>query len=152
MWPQPFLLSYVGWCWDRLKAGEGDRGWDGGVAPPTQWAWTWANSGRWWATGKPGMLQFMGCKEADPTGQLNNNAVGCLTATLRWADQSELGPQHRSHLYIRKSPGYWMRWASSQILALPLMSWEIWIDAHLLPGPVCSYLEQEPWPPNHTVS
>ena len=24
--------------------------------------------------------------------ELNNNAVGCLTTTLRWADQSELGP------------------------------------------------------------
>ena len=24
-----------------------------------QWTWTWANSGRWWRTGKPGLLKAM---------------------------------------------------------------------------------------------
>ena len=33
------------------------RGWDDWIASLTQWAWTWANSGRWWGTGRPGMLQ-----------------------------------------------------------------------------------------------
>ena len=33
---------------------------DGWMASPTQWTWIWANSGRWWGTGKPGMLQSMG--------------------------------------------------------------------------------------------
>ena len=41
--------------------GEGDdRGWDGWMASPTQWTWVWVNSGSWWWTGRPGMLQFMG--------------------------------------------------------------------------------------------
>ena len=50
------------WCWERLKAGgEGDdRGWDGWMVPPTQWTWVWVNSGSWWWTGRPGMLQSMG--------------------------------------------------------------------------------------------
>ena len=49
------------WCWERLRAGEeGDRRWDGWMASPTEWTWVWANSGRWWRTGKPGMLQTMG--------------------------------------------------------------------------------------------
>ena len=50
------------WCWERLKAGgeEGDRGWDGWMASPIQWTWVWANSGSWWWTGRPGMLQSMG--------------------------------------------------------------------------------------------
>ena len=50
------------WCWKRLKAGgEGDdRGWDGWLASLTQWTWVWANSRRWWRTGKPGVLQSMG--------------------------------------------------------------------------------------------
>ena len=26
----------------------------------TQWTWVWVNSGSWWWTGKPGVLQFMG--------------------------------------------------------------------------------------------
>ena len=49
------------WCWERQKAGEGDdRGWDGWMASLTQRTWVWASSGRWWRTGKPGVLQSMG--------------------------------------------------------------------------------------------
>ena len=49
------------WCWERLRAGEGDeRGWDGWMALPTQWTWVWVNSGSWQWTGRPGMLQSMG--------------------------------------------------------------------------------------------
>ena len=50
------------WCWERVKAGgEGDaRGWDGWMASLTRWTWVWARSGRWWWTGKPGVLQPMG--------------------------------------------------------------------------------------------
>ena len=52
------------WCWERLKAGEGDqRGWDGWTASSTQWIWIWASSGSWWWTGKPGVLQSMGLQE-----------------------------------------------------------------------------------------
>ena len=45
-----------------LRAGrEGDvRGWDGWMASPTQWTWVWINSGSWWWTGRPGVLQSMG--------------------------------------------------------------------------------------------
>ena len=39
------------WCWERLRAEEeGIRGWDGWMASPIQWTWTWANSGKWWGT------------------------------------------------------------------------------------------------------
>ena len=50
------------WCWEGLGAGgEGDgRGWDGWMASPTWWTWVWVNSGSWWWTGRPGMLQFIG--------------------------------------------------------------------------------------------
>ena len=50
------------WCWERLKAGgEGDdREWDGWMASLTQWTWVWVNSGSWWWTGRPGVLQSMG--------------------------------------------------------------------------------------------
>ena len=48
--------------WEGLGAGgEGDdRGWDGWMVSPTQWTWVWVNSGSWWWTGRPGLLQFMG--------------------------------------------------------------------------------------------
>ena len=47
------------WCWERLKAGgEGDdRSWDGWRASLTQWTWVCVNSGNWWWTGRPGVLQ-----------------------------------------------------------------------------------------------
>ena len=47
------------WCWERLKVGgEGDdRGWDGLMASQAQWTQVWVNSGTWWWTGRPGMLQ-----------------------------------------------------------------------------------------------
>ena len=46
----------------RLKAGgEADgRRWDGWMASSTQWTWVWASSGRYWRTGRPGLLQPMG--------------------------------------------------------------------------------------------
>ena len=49
-------------CWERLKArGEGDdRGWDGWMASRTGWTWVWASSGRWWWTGRPGVLPSKG--------------------------------------------------------------------------------------------
>ena len=34
------------WCWERLKAGEGDdRGWGGWMASPTQRMWVWVTPG-----------------------------------------------------------------------------------------------------------
>ena len=50
------------WCWERLKVGgeEDDRGWDSWMASMMQWTWVWINSGSWWWTGNPGMLQSVG--------------------------------------------------------------------------------------------
>ena len=49
------------WCWERLKAGgEGDdTGWDGWMAPLTQWTWVWVSSGSWWWTERPHVQQSM---------------------------------------------------------------------------------------------
>ena len=64
-------------CWEGLGAGgEGDdRGWDGWMASPTQWTWVWVNSGSWWWTGRPGVLQFMGLQRVghDWATELNWN-------------------------------------------------------------------------------
>ena len=42
-----------------------NRGWDGWMASLTRWTWVWVNSRRWWWTGRPGVLQFMGSQESD---------------------------------------------------------------------------------------
>ena len=51
--------------WGGLEAGgEGDdREWDGWMASLTWWTWVWVNSGSWWWTGRPGVLQFMGSQK-----------------------------------------------------------------------------------------
>ena len=61
------------WCWERLgSGGEGcDRGRDGWMASPTQWAWVWVNFGSWWCTGRPGMLRFMELQKSNTTERLN---------------------------------------------------------------------------------
>ena len=65
-------LQYFGYLMRRVDSlekslmlgragGEGDdRGWDGWMASPTWWTWVWVNSRRWWWTGRPGVLRFMG--------------------------------------------------------------------------------------------
>ena len=62
------------WFWERFRArGEGgDRGWEGLMALLSRWTWVWANSGRWWRTGKPECCCPRGCKESDMTEQVNN--------------------------------------------------------------------------------
>ena len=37
-------------------------GWHGWMTSRTRWTWVWVNSGRWWWTGRPGALQFMGSR------------------------------------------------------------------------------------------
>ena len=73
------------WCWERLRAGgEGDnRGWDGWMVSRTQWTWVWVNSGSWWWTGRPGLLQSMGLQRVrhDWATELNwteLNWIHCL--------------------------------------------------------------------------
>ena len=85
---------------ERLKAGEegDDRGWDGWMASLTQWTWVWVDSGSWWWTGRPGVLQFVGLQRVGHvwvTEQLplNHREVVCrkLTIMASGAQASSLG-------------------------------------------------------------
>ena len=68
------------WCWERLKAREGDdRVRDGWLASPIQWTWVWVNSRSWCWTGRHGVLQSMGSQR-----------VGHDWATeLNWTDGTD---------------------------------------------------------------
>ena len=75
------------WCWERLKAGDGDdRGWVGWMASLTQWREiesmdrVWANSRRGWRTGKPAELQFM----------------GSYSVRHNWVTEQQEGPQQQA--------------------------------------------------------
>ena len=73
LWPPDGRSRQVEKTWERLKAAEGDnRGWDGSMASPTGWTWVWASSRSWWWTGKPGVLQSIGCRvQHDSATKLN---------------------------------------------------------------------------------
>jgi len=71
-----WLIGKVPGCWERLRAEEeGFRGWDGWMASPTQWTWTWANSRRWWRTERSGLLQSMESQRVRHSAWLNNNSI-----------------------------------------------------------------------------
>ena len=44
------------WCWERLRQEEKGMTEDEVVG----WPWVWVNSGSWWWTGRPGVVQSMG--------------------------------------------------------------------------------------------
>ena len=68
------------WCWERLRAGEGDdRGWDGWMASPTQWTWVWVDSRSWWWTGRPGLLWFMGSQRVGHEWATELNWILCIS-------------------------------------------------------------------------
>ena len=82
------------WCWDRLRArGEVDnRGWDGWMASPTQWTWVWVNSGNWWWTGRPGVLQPMGSQRVGHDWETELNwEKNANFATKVWCPGSDSG-------------------------------------------------------------
>ena len=63
LWP-PDAKNWLIWRdpdawrdWGQEEKGMTEDGW---MASPTQCTWVWVNSGSWWWTGRPGVLQFMG--------------------------------------------------------------------------------------------
>ena len=60
---------------DGRRRRESIRGWDGWMASPVQWTWTWVNFGRWWGTEKPGVLQSMGSQRIRRDWPISNNKV-----------------------------------------------------------------------------
>ena len=102
------------WCWKRLKVGgeRDDRGWDGWMASLTQWTWVLVNSGSWWWTGGPGMLQSMGSAR-----------VGHDWATeLNWTDTTLL-LLFSKHQLIKDSHGFTIYYWLSQWENLCQVSW-----------------------------
>ena len=69
------------WCREWLMAEEErERGWDGWMASPMQWTWTWANTRAWWRTGRPGVLQSTGPQRVRQQQQ----APRCLVNRMVW--------------------------------------------------------------------
>ena len=97
------------WCWERLKVGgEGDeRGWDGWMASPTQWACIWVNSGSWQWTRRPACCSPWGRKESDMTELNWTDELILLNCGVGEDSWESLGLQGNSNQSILKeiSPG-----------------------------------------------
>ena len=76
-----------------------DDRWDGWMASPAQWTWVWARSGRWWWTGRPGMLQSMGSQRVEHDWVTELNCELMITQQNRFAS-----PQNQAGLLRNKSP------------------------------------------------
>ena len=85
LWPpkcEELTLLKRPWCWERLKAGEGDdRRWNGWMASLNQWTWVWVNSRSWWWQGGLACCSSWGCKESNTIEQLKWTKLNCVLAT-----------------------------------------------------------------------
>ena len=65
------------WWWERLRAeGKGpSRGWDGLMIQLIWCTWVWTNSGCYWWTVRPRVLQFVVLQKVAMTEQLNNRRI-----------------------------------------------------------------------------
>ena len=90
------------WCWERLKAGGkgGDRGWDDWMASPTQWPWIWASSGRWWWTGKPGVLWSMGSQSTGHTLVAEQQHLNFILFPWSFCHQLHQLPSPQEHNHV----------------------------------------------------
>jgi len=87
------------------------------MASLTQWPWIWANSGRWWRTGEPGMLQSMGSWRVEhdlvtKQQHLCMSPASCIGFVSPACDKSDvLWWLHKAHgdryqwAFLRFSPG-----------------------------------------------
>ena len=87
------------WCWEGLGAGgeRDDRGWDCWMASLTEWTWIWVNSGSWWWTGSPGVLQFL---ELQSQTQLSDWTELNLIMGLHPHNLTNPNSLQRPHLHI----------------------------------------------------
>ena len=82
LWPSHAKNCLI---WEDPDAGkdwrqeENARGWDGWMESPTQRTWVWVNSGSWWWTGRPGVLQSMGPQ------RVGHNWTAELNWTMLWS-------------------------------------------------------------------
>ena len=90
-----------------------DRGWDGWMASPTWWTWVWVNSRRWWWTGRPGVLGFMGSQRVghDWVNELN------------WTELFFRFLSHTGHYRVFRRVSYGIQWVFISYLFYILPFW-----------------------------
>ena len=120
------------WCWERLRAEgeEGVRAWDGWMASPMQWAWTWASSRR--------LLRFM---STEPV-MLSNNYIICWPLLLLTSILPSTRIFSNDSALCNKWPKYWSFSISPSNEYSGLISFKIdWFDHLAVQGTLKSLLQ-----------
>ena len=135
----------------QMARGEGgDRGQDGWMASLTQWTGVWASSGRWWWTGRSGVLQSMWSQRVRHDGATEPNWTE-LRLGLRNLGMWAWAVHLRYKRFSQKSAGVlaeeetlpWARWCNKlhSTICIVLLSecfpehvaapgWHHWLDGH----------------------
>ena len=82
------------------------------MASRTQWTWVWVNSGSWWWTGRPGVLQFIGLQRVghDWATEMNWTELIDLPTTLPFRIKSKWSVNSYSE---QCRPTWGSKWESS---------------------------------------
>ena len=92
------------WWWERLRAeGKGpSRGWDGLMIQLIWCTWVWTNSGCYWWTVRPRVLQSVVLQRVAMNEQLNNSRIIHFSKKLRhnFQDDTQKKYQFTSHAPI----------------------------------------------------
>ena len=78
------MSSNLGSCWSlflQIIFLFQQGGW---MASPIHWTWIWVNSGSWWWTGRPGMLQSMGSQRVGHDWVTELNRTDWVFKPNRW--------------------------------------------------------------------
>ena len=67
------------------------------MASPTRWTWVWASFGRWWWTGRPGILQSMGLQRVGHNWETELKEVWQSRNLFHPAFSKLLFPQYSSY-------------------------------------------------------
>ena len=77
-------------------------GWDGWMSSLTQCTRVWENPWRWWRTGKPGVLQYLGSQR--------------VKHNLATEQQQQFSPQIPSHSGIYMYSPWCLKWITTKVL------------------------------------
>ena len=102
--------------------------------------WVWVNFGRWWWTGRPGMLWFMGSQRVRHDWAIELNWSDVPSLLTFWRAFSFF--PHKWALYFVKS-FFCIYWNDYMVFILNLLIWYItFIDLYIL---------KHPWDESHLI-
>ena len=125
--------------WGLEEKGD-DRGWDGWMASPTQWTWVWVDSGSWWWTGRPGVLQFMGSQRAGHDWVTELNLTEGLHLQCRRRRRHRRCRRHRFDPSVRMIP-----WKKEMATYLSILAWKIQVHGVTKDSATSGWITVEAW-------